>query len=247
MSLQYALAVLAICSGVVPPVAAQKPALPGAIVYRLRNTAAVDVAQALTAFATEKKLSVSIIAEPVSNTVLVAGAPVEHKQLAALVSAIDKAPPLVAVQMMIMNAPSGFEEDVGLGDGDSWVLTPRETRMLTAAIRKDKNLEILSRPMFIVADNQTGFVQVGNGTAVTSRFTPRITPDGDSIMVRVEASFAKPTGANNTEIQNAQTTVKVLSGGIVVIRCPRSKLSDGGTREVLMLLSVERVSPEEGQ
>ena len=71
---------------------APAPVPPTATVHKLRNVAAADVAQAVTAFAAQKKLSVAVVAEPVSNTVFVAGDAAAHKTVTGIVAALD-APP----------------------------------------------------------------------------------------------------------------------------------------------------------
>jgi type II secretory pathway component GspD/PulD (secretin) len=249
MSLRYALAILVTGFGLAT-VSAQQPAKPDASVYHLRNAAAADVVQAVTTFATQANLAVTIVAEPASNTVFVAGDPASHKKVIELVTRIDTPPPTVVMQMMIMQVPAGFAEDVGLGEGDTWVLTSREARMLTAAIRreqKDGDIDILSRPQLTVANNQLGIVRVGSDTAGTMcRITPRITPDDRSVLLRLEMGINKPAGTLASDVQSIQTTAVIPNGGTLVARGARTKASDGSTREVFMLTTIERISPQSG-
>jgi type II secretory pathway component GspD/PulD (secretin) len=121
------------------------------------------------------------------------------------------------IQLLILRTPTGFAEETGLGEGNEtkWVLTPQEARMLTVAIRREKvqgRIDVLSRPRLTLADNQTGFFQVGQpaqqlstvvqtaaGTAhqpvaytdggIVSRMTPRINPDG-TVLLRGETQVS---------------------------------------------------------
>ena len=131
---------------------------PETSVHRLRNVAATDAAQALTAFANQKKLPVAVVAEPVSNTVMVAGDAASVQQMAGLLASLDKEPPSVCVQMQVMETMDGFAENgSGCSGRDELGSDAREVRMLSAAIRtgkQQKEVEIISEPRIIVADNQ---------------------------------------------------------------------------------------------
>jgi type II secretory pathway component GspD/PulD (secretin) len=233
---------------------------PTAAVHRLRNVAATDAAHALNAFALEQNLTVIAAPEPVSNTVLLSGRASDRNRAAALLATLDQEPPTAVAQMAVMRVPAGFAEDAGLGEGNEtkWVLTPREARMLAAAVRREKErgqLEVLSRPTLTVADNQTGFVQTGDGTTgLTARLTPRVAADGGSVAVRVETQVA---AANPTPVllgdgvrvrafdaQTIQAVESVPNGGTLVVRGPRSKTADGGATEVLLVLTIDRVKAQ---
>jgi hypothetical protein len=249
MSLQYALAILVTGFGLATA-SAQQPAKPDATVYHLRNTAAAEVALAVTTFATQAKLAVTIVAEPVSNTVFVAGDPASHKKAIELVAKIDAPPPTVHIQMMILDVPAGFAEDVGLGEGDTWVLTPREARILTAAIRreqKDGDIDILARPQLVVPENQTIPVQIGSDTAGNkSCVALRIAPDGGSVKVQLDVECIKSAGPGGSYIQSFQTKAIVPNGDTQVARGTQFKTPDGRTREVYVLTTVKQVSPQSG-
>ncbi len=249
MSLRYAVAILATGFGLATA-SAQQPAKPDASVYHLRNAAAADVALAVTTFATEAKLAVTIVAEPVSNTVFVAGDPASHKKAIELVTKIDAPPPTVHMQLMIAEVPAGFAQDVGLGEGDTWVLTPREARMLTAAIRREQkegDIDILARPQLAVPENQTIPVQIVSDSAGTKgRIALRIAPNGGSVKVQLDIECIKSAGPGGSYIQSFQTAAVVPNGGTQVARGTQFKTPDGRTREVYVLTTVERVSPQSG-
>ena len=237
-------AVIALCG----PALAQ-PTKPEAIVHKLRNIAAADAANALTAFIEKKKLPVAVVAEPVSNSVMLAGDAAPIRQVAELLASLDKQPPMVVARIQVLEAPAGFAEDTGLGEGAeaNWVLTPREVRMLTAAIRSGKErlgIDILSRPQLVVADNTTGVVQIGSTGAdsLTARLTPRIGSDG-TVLLRVE-SEVKRTSRGKVETETVQATGKIADGGTLVMRGARTKTAGGGMRETLVIATINLVAAE---
>jgi hypothetical protein len=146
-----------------------------------------------------------------------------------------------------METVDGFAEKVGLGAAGetSWVLTPREVRMLTAAIRtakQQKEVVILSEPRLVVADNQTGTVQTGGTAEEVRRFnallTARIMPDG-SVLLNVETAFKRATDERTIRVAG-----KLQDGGTLVIRGAKLKTADGGSRETLMIVTANRIAQE---
>jgi type II secretory pathway component GspD/PulD (secretin) len=140
-----------------------------ATTYKLRNVAAADAADALRAFLKGRDQSAVVVAEPVSNTVLVSAGLAVHKQLLDILAGLDKAPQQIMMQAMVVEVPHEFLERAGLNVGSepgamSWTLTARELHMLTQLFREAKGrgeIDVLSRPQMQVCDGQTGFVQVG--------------------------------------------------------------------------------------
>ena len=202
------------------PQAAPCPACakPSQEVYRLRHAAAADVAHALKSHFGEN-CGVSVVAEPVSNTLLVSAGPAEFQRIMKIVAAIDQAPPSVQLTMTWIEARGGFIEKTGLcpagesGCGKAWTMSDREVRMFNALLRQGKQdgtLEILSRPQLQVMDNQTGFVQVGQQypcpsqapdgktgiemvpVGLTTKVTPRFLPDG-KVLLRIETIHTRQT------------------------------------------------------
>jgi general secretion pathway protein D len=246
MSLRVHAAAIVTAIALCGPALAQ-PTKPEAAVHKLRNIAAAAAANALTAFVEKKKLPVAVVAEPVSNSVLLAGDAVSMRQVAELLASLDKQPPSVVAQLLVLEAPGGFAEDIGLGEAAeaNWVLTPREARMLTAAIRSgqaQREVDVLSRPQVMVADNQYGVVQIGvtEAASLTARVTPRIMPDS-TVLLRVETEVKR---TSRKAEETVQATVKVADGGTLVMRGARTKTADGGTREMLVLVTVHRVATE---
>jgi hypothetical protein len=215
---------------------AQQPNRPEVSIQKLRNAAAQDVVQALTTFTQQKKLSLSFVAEPVSNTVFVAGDAAHVKQAVELIAAIDKQPPQIVAQLLIVEVPIGYAKDIGLAEGteDTWSLTDRETRMLNSAIRDGKQINILSRPQITTADNQTAYLKVGGGVNFSAFITPRVMPDG-GVLARIETGVKGSSGAT-PEVQHA--TAKAQDGGTMVVRMAQSQAKDNETSELLLIMTV---------
>jgi len=212
--------------------------------YRLKNVAAADAAQALTQFAEQKKMTIRITVEPVSNTLLLSAESAQLKQVAAVLSALDAEPLHVHMQMMMLRVPAGFTEDIGLGSDNKWVLSPRELSMFTAAMRRQKSeghIDVLSRPELITLDNQTATVQIGNAeTGMAVNITPRISPDG-AILLRLEVQV-KETSGQVRNVQSIETTETVRDDGTFVMRGMHSKNGAGDT-EMLIVLTTHLVKP----
>jgi Flp pilus assembly secretin CpaC len=287
-------------------------------VYKLRNAAAADVANTIQTFVTNSlnvlsganfltayqnlQRQVVVVAEPVSNTVLISATPQYFNEIKRLIEKIDAQPPQVVIQVMIAEVQLNNAEEFGVEFGiQSPVLFARgvlptatttngvtnaavpgynfvttaplgnstlaqsptvgfqglsqlgvgrvgtqgfggfvfsassdSLNVLVRALSAQSRVDILSRPQVQVADNQTGYVQVGAnfpylsastltgvGTAqqsieyqpigVTMRVTPRVNPDG-KVLMRVEPQVASvsPTPVNlgngiNAPAFNVQT------------------------------------------
>jgi Flp pilus assembly secretin CpaC len=159
--------------------------------------------------------------------------------------------------------------------------TPRELNMFNAAIRKEKSngtIDILSRPQILVRDNQMGQFRMGgqdvipvgmeivdgpNGpvlsmkkqkfdTGLNLAVTPRITPDGKSIIMRVDVNWTEITASLMTthftvppeltglkeaikipienraiNVDTCETTVQMKDGETVIMRGPGSEKAAG--------------------
>ena len=226
-----------------------------ATVYKLRNVAAADVVKALAADAGLKKLNPTMVAEPVTNSVFVAGDGASQKRIAELMTALDKHLPSVQFTMVVLEASGDFAKDVGLGEGDKWVLTPRESAMLSIAIRREKQsggIDVLSRPQLVLTDNQTGFFEVFSGLeSFVVRATPRISPKGGSILMRVESEFTKATAvpvilgdqtskpvpliAHDT--QTNEVTESVPTGNTLLIRAVLRKSQNKEARGIFLIMT----------
>lgn len=224
--------------------------VPERTVYNLRNVAAADTAQAVTAFATQKKLPITVVADPLSNSVSVTGRGLPRKLAVALLAKLDRTPERFLVNMSVIEAPEGFVEDTGLEEGEKWTLTQREANLFNAAVRKAANSKvthviILTRPQLMTLDNQTGYIQVGSEVGgISARVTPRITTEG-AVLTRLEMQLAKVARGGVMNCQTIETTEQVPDGGTLLVRGPRTKTSQGVSRELLILMTVNRVAPSD--
>jgi type II secretory pathway component GspD/PulD (secretin) len=221
-------------------------------ICKLRNVAAADVVHTLTEFLGQDRQGVTLVAEPVSNTVLVQADLNRLHPLMKIVHELDQAPEQVEVRAMIVQVPTGFTQKIGVATGPNeggWLLTDRETRMLNAAILAEPKGEILSRPTLRVANNQTGFTQVGqnyNGQMLgeTIRVTPRILPD-NSVLLRTEIQHSEvcPTlvdlgngqGRPAFNCTSVETTHTMSLGSTMVYQ----QIGKNG-HDILVILTVNR-------
>src|SRR5262249_25605973 len=159
-----------------------------------------------------EKLPVTVVAEPVSNTVLVSASQDQIQQVLMLIEKIDQAPPSVQMDLLVVQVPADFMEKAGLRGADAsdarpCELTDRERQMFHALLRQARQegtVKFLSEPRLMVLDNQTGYIQVGGHhpcptlaadgkpaqvemvpVGLCTRVTPRISPDG-KVLVRIE-------------------------------------------------------------
>ena len=102
-------------------------------VFKLRNAAAADVANALTSFMTgalgvltstnftstyiQLQKNVIIIAEPVSNTLLISATPFYFMEMKRIIERIDAQPPQVTIQVLIADVELNNDEEVGVEIG----------------------------------------------------------------------------------------------------------------------------------
>lgn len=179
-------------------------------VYKLRNVAAVDVARAINDYARAAKFGALVVGDAVSNSVCVKCPAAEQVRIADLILALDKEPPQVVVQALVLEVPAGFMVKNGLTDGTepSCVLSPREMQMFNALLRTAKEkgeCDVVSRPQLCVGDGKPGFVQVGQlfpvtaaagkvdykHAGITLRVVPDIAPDGKSVNLTAELQHTK--------------------------------------------------------
>jgi len=195
------------------PAAAPMPrAANKAILYKLRNVAAADAAQALGTYLQNKKLSAVVAADPIRTTCTSPPRRGVQQQVQDMLAALDTAPPQVTIRVVVVQVPRGFVAQSGLNVGGTpgattWTLSPRELHMLTALFRAAKErgeCDVLSRPELCVCDGQTGYVQIGQDVAVAS--PAQAAPAGGQAAAVRQVVFA-PTGLS------LQMTPKVSADG----------------------------------
>lgn len=180
-------------------------------VVKMRNVAAVDAASAIQKHSfMEKVPNFTVMAEPVSNTLVASGEPEHVRRALDLAAALDVAPPQVVVSGQVMTVSREFLETAGLSTEKgamAWTLSARETHMLAGLIRAEKangKMEVLSRPQIQVCDKQTGHVQVGQDVVLAGATETKI--EGTTT-VAVEKPVSRFVGLN------LKVTPKFAAGG----------------------------------
>jgi len=157
------------------------------VVFRLKNMPAVDIANSIepvVAADREQFGNVTVVAEPISNSIIVTGSQKALEEIEELIEQLDRAPKMVLVQLLIAETrrnPAGKAKTeqaaaaepratiAGLPEGS--VSTEKLLKALKANDRrprggkqgrnKRRQLEVLSRPQIMTLDNQPAFIQLG--------------------------------------------------------------------------------------
>ncbi|MDP7051109.1 MAG: secretin N-terminal domain-containing protein, partial [Verrucomicrobiota bacterium] len=222
-------------------------------VYRLKNSQAETLAAALQAFldqarqrvtsvlgqeavGTAQRLldeEVAIVAEPVTNSLLVSASPRYFEQVEEMITQLDQPQKQVLIEVLLAEVTLDGTTEWGIQwnttvdlrgkgisdqetdnnslklDGETVVggltasLTGDNWGFILKAMQSDGRLEILSRPQILAADNMVANINVGQQVPVVTG--SRITERGDSI--------------NNFEYQNVgvqlEVTPRINPEGIV--------------------------------
>lgn len=230
---------------------------PQCAVFQARNIAACDAAQTINSFAVRYGLRATATADMRTNTIVVTGDALPVRQTGELLTVLDRRPSQMRCSMVFAQLPAGFAEAVGLGasDGGRWVLTRREARMLTAAVDRTVSQRtdavILSRPTMTLAENQTGFIRVGeeNGDRLVARVTPR-TAANDAVLLRLEAQVTDPAADHGSVVRTVYEVLAATAldaGEMVVVRVPLAVRGSQPQSELLLLATVDRLSDNEEQ
>lgn len=195
-------------------------------VVRLKNTQADDVAKALRGFLDQERTKitqvlgteavgtsqrllereVAVIAEPLSNTLLVSADPRYFVQLRGLIDELDRAQQQVLIQVLLaevtLDALSdlgvewshngkkgdvayGIGTDFGVKDaltsagGFSTAVSGTDFSFLLRALKDEGRLEVLSRPQIVTVDNKPGSINIGQRVPLIT--DSRVTERGDTI------------------------------------------------------------------
>ncbi len=191
-------------------------------VYRLRNSQATEVQTAVRSFldqdrervmqvlgqdavGTAQRLldrEVAIVAEPISNTLLLSASPRYFTQIKELIEELDQPQSQVLIQVLLAevsldattdlgvewtyttmdgNTTISTGTDFGVADdlqnfgGFSSAVTGGDYRFLLRALENEGRLEVLSRPQILTADNQPAEINIGQRVPfiTTSQITDR--------------------------------------------------------------------------
>ena len=216
---------------------------------------------------------IRVVADPENNALLILAAPGGYEKIEAALKKLDASPRQVLIEVTIAEvslkdelkygiewlftngARRGGKLDLGTAGLNSLVpgfsysitdLTGDTVKSVLNMLASDNNLNILSSPHIMVADNQTAKIQVGDSvpiagpqtvagtgvvvssvqyldTGVILSVTPRINAGGlVNLEITQEVSTASETttsGLNSPTIskRSAQTTVNVQSGETMVL------------------------------
>ena len=154
----------------------------------------------------------------------------------------QEAVPTIAVSAMVVEVPHNFAKDVGLGEGEHWVLSARETKLLTATINREKTAVKRSEPSLRVSDKAIAFFSGGSRDRYEAAITPRISAAGDNFTLTIESKNTHARSDNGTDTQSVIVTQSVPVGSAVVVRTAVWK-SETETRELLFVVTPSMPSP----
>lgn len=196
------------------------------VVYRLKNAQAAEIQTALRGFLDQSRtqitdtlgdagvgtaqrileLEVAIVAEPVSNSLLLSASPQYFEQFSTLIEELDQPTPQVLIQVILAEVTLDKAMDLGV----EWSVTARkgsntiktgtdfgvpadlskfgglsssvsgnDVGFLLRALQNDGRLEVLSRPQILTADNKQATIDIGQRVPLVT--DSRVTERGDSI------------------------------------------------------------------
>ena len=198
-------------------------------VVRLKNAQATDIATAVRDFLdqdrervtqvlgadavqTAQRLldrEVSVVAEEISNTLLISSNPRFFERIRTIITELDKPNPQVLIQVLLTEVSVDAVRDLGvewnytksiggginLGSqaqnglaalmanpaigGYSALVTGNNFNFLLRALENDGRLEVLSRPQILTADNQPAMVNIGQRVPLIT--DSQTTPQGGQI------------------------------------------------------------------
>jgi type II secretion system protein D len=180
-------------------------------VYRLRNAKAQDIQTALTNFLTQERTyvtqaltagggagttggaqvllerEVAIVAEPISNTLLLSASPRYFDVIATIIQELDQPPPQVLIQVLLAEVTLTDSTQFGIdwnfthlfdknnvrvgtnfgmqaaaaGTGFGVSVTGGDINAFMRALESQGRVEVLSRPQVLASDNQHAIINVG--------------------------------------------------------------------------------------
>ncbi|MEO0279087.1 MAG: secretin N-terminal domain-containing protein, partial [candidate division WOR-3 bacterium] len=194
-------------------------------VYRLKNAKASDVEQALRTFLQQdiqKVVSVlgqngigtvqnildrevSIVAEQVSNCLLISASPRYFNEVIRLIEELDQPQPQVLIQVLLaevtldqnntlgiewsymtkgdpqvrVGLDYGIAEAMRITGGGFTAITGNNVDILIHMLQNQGRLEVLSRPQILAADNQKATINIGQRVPLIT--DSRVTERGDTI------------------------------------------------------------------
>jgi type II secretion system protein D len=192
-------------------------------IYRLRNAQAADIQTAVSSFLNQERQlmtqalgtgqgvsnyildrEVAIVAEPMTNTLLLSASPRYFDVIAQMIAELDQPPAQVLVQVLLAEVAIDDSTDFGMDwnfkrkFGDSTVstgtnfavaanLTPGFSVSVTGgdlsfflrALQAQSRLEVLSRPQIMASDNQKATINIGQRVPFITN--SRVTENGTTL------------------------------------------------------------------
>ncbi len=192
-------------------------------VYRLKNSPATQIAQAVTQFLTSQRdvaqqdpnlvsnieqleREVIVVAEPVSNSLLISATPRYHKDVQELVKKLDEAPKQVVIQALLVEVELQDTDEFGieLGFQDSILF----------------NRSLVDNVTTLTQTTTTGNVQTTNQNVLSTSGTPGYlfgnptTPLGNNISQNLNPGRVGGQGLNSFSL--GRTNNELGFGGLVL-------------------------------
>jgi len=234
------------------------------VIYAARGVPVSELAQSLQALAAQD--DVLIVSEPLTNHLILSGAPGSVQALAAVLEQIDRLPRQIEVRLLLVDVR---DADVTFADGAF-----EDYMAQLNTLQADGAATIVNRVRLTTLENQPAQVQIGatkpttsgavlgpngrrNNTYIMSdegtqiEAVPRASGDGTIVMeLRVEqtriADAAQPSGDDATDITPSSrstavlsTTVSVQNGETVTLTDMAEK--DGDSSRNLVVIVTARV------
>ncbi len=133
--------------------------------HRLANMPATDVAKTVNdLLRAEGPSNMIVIADPVTNSLLLSGTPDGIRETLKLVEELDTEPCMVCVQVVIgmVESREGLSLLAPNPEGPEICCTHAEACRLIDEFSKSDAVKILARPQIVNLDNQPAFFQIGH-------------------------------------------------------------------------------------
>lgn len=180
------------------------------------------------------------------STVVVNGVRMNLSQGISVTLAVDNEPTRTRMELSVVEVPTNFMEQVGLGDGVKWNLSAREAKMLHAVInsRVGKDVAIRSTTQVVTKENQSGYLH-GESVPVEyqMRTLPRVSPQNGSIEVEFQALHPKRSTHNSGAVQmvsSFRSAMLVPKGDTYVYRASLPNKP----HDVLILVKLDKAPSE---
>jgi type II secretory pathway component GspD/PulD (secretin) len=157
-------------------------------VHHLNHAPAVDVARAINELYQEEGV-VKVVAEPVTNNLLICALPEVGEQACKLAEQLDKRPAMVTVDVAIVEVKRSGKGEAGAAKSSApqTSISKGDIDTQLRELGKSGQINLLERPRLMTLDNQPAFVQVGQRV-------PRITGSASSASGRVNSVTLENVG-----------------------------------------------------